>query len=244
MKIGFTGVPTVKILREYQELFPRAEWLDLDVPLSTVDKKRSCSYIPDTTCSIIQTILANSEYLKPDIIIATIGECKCDSMRFLIPVIKRLSPKTKVIECSNNEDTPYGTPISSSDLELTNKLELITGNVINISSAKDCPQSTPKAGFWGVPPYDFSLLKLFPKQTHIFGWTRCMENKTPNNPKLESFVPKDLPTIFFCQSFCPKNIMAKELAHVNKGLYLEIDGVMDKSSKAKVSAFLELKNCY
>jgi hypothetical protein len=244
MKIGFTGLPSRMILKEYKDNFPHAEWIDLDVPLKVVDKKRSCLYIPETTCSIIQTILANSEYLKPDVIIASVGECKCDSMRFLIPVIKRLCPKTKIIECSNNDTIDHGCPISGSDLELIDKFELITANVTDTSSLGNYTQSKARAGFWGVPPYDYSLLKLFPKQTHILGWTRCMENKTPNNPKLEYYVPEGLPTVFFSQSFCPKNIMAKELAHINKGLYLEIDGFMDKSSKAKVNAFLELKNCY
>jgi hypothetical protein len=71
-----------------------------------------------------------------------------------------------------------------------------------------------------------------------------MENRPQIIQNLNTYVPEGLPTVFFSQSFCPKNIMAKELAHINKGLYLEIDGFMDKSSKAKVNAFLELKNCY
>jgi hypothetical protein len=244
MKIGFTGVPPLNIITDYKKKFQDSEWVDLDVPVKNTNKKKACLYIPETSCSIIQTILANAEQIKPDLIIASIGEAKCDSMRFLIPIIKRLSPKTKIIECFNNDKTPYGNPISESNLELIKKFELITANVTKTSSSIKHEPSKPKAGFWGVPPYDYSLLKLFPKETHIFGWTRCMENKTPNNLNLELYVPEGLATVFFCQSFCPKNIMAKELAYINKGLYLEIDGVMDKSSKAKVNAFLELKNCY
>lgn len=242
MKIGFVGVPPKLLINELKKDYPKATWLDLDVPTKN-DKKLATLYIPDTTCSVIQTILTNAILTKPDLLIATIGSSKCDSMNFLIPIIKNILPKTKIIETYNYDNKNHGTQISESNLPLVEKFELITKNVIEYTNTI-FKKSKPKAGFWGVPPYDYSILKLFPSETHIFGWTRCMENKTPSNLELELFVNDKIPTVFYSQSFCQKNILAKELARKYKGLYVEVDGLIDSSTKAKINAFLELKNCF
>jgi hypothetical protein len=244
MKIGFTGVPPLEKIKQLQTIYPNAKWFDLDVPTVGISKEFSIQYIPETTCSVIQTILANSFAIKPNIIIAVTGSSKCDQMRFLLPIIERLLPDLKIIETENNDSKDFGTPISVSALPLEEKLRLITESVLNFGPSYAPIPSKPKAGFWGVPPYDFSILKLFPDHTHVFGWTRCIENKTPAKLELELHVEKDLPTVFFCQSFCAKNILAKELAHKHKGLYVEADGLIDNSTKAKIQAFLELRNCF
>jgi hypothetical protein len=248
MKIGFVGVPPLELINKYKSSFPSSEWIDLDVPRPDINRKNSMTYLPETTCSVIQTILSNITALKPEILLAPTGASKCDSMRFLIPIIKMALKEVEIIECENDDKKNFGHPICTSGLPLTRKFDLITANVTNTD-----PRSTdhialqktkPVAGFWGVPPYDFSILKLFPNNTHVFGWTRCMENKTPHNLELELYVEPGLPTVFFSQSFCQKNILAKELASIHKGLYVEVDGVMDKSTQAKITAFLELRNCY
>ena len=244
MKIGFTGVPPLKKIKELTAEYPKAKWFDLDVPTVGISKEFSVQYIPETTCSVIQTILANSFAIKPNILLAVTGSSKCDQMMFLLPIITRLLPELKIIETKNNDSENFGNPISTSGLPLEEKIRLITEGVLNIEPNYSPLFEKPKAGFWGVPPYDFSILKLFPDQTHVFGWTRCMENKTPSNLQLELHVDNDLPTVFFCQSFCAKNILAKELAHKHKGLYVEADGLIDNSTKAKIRAFLELKNCF
>lgn len=244
MKIGFTGVPPLEKIKEFKSKYPNAKWFDLDVPTVGISKEFAVQYIPETTCSIIQTILANSFAIKPDVIIAVTGSAKCDQMRFLIPIMERLLPNLKIIETQNNDSKNFGTPISTSALPLEEKIRLITESVLNIEPNYAPDLIKPKAGFWGVPPYDFSILKLFPNQTHVFGWTRCIENKTPSNLNLELYVEQELPTVFFCQSFCAKNILAKELAHKHKGLYVEADGFIDNSTKAKIRAFLELRNCF
>ena len=244
MKIGFTGVPPLEKIKKLKEYYPNAKWFDLDVPTVGISKEFAVQYIPETTCSVIQTILANSFAIKPDIIIAVTGSAKCDQMKFLLPIMERLLPTMKIIETQNNDSKDFGTPISTSALPLEQKMRLITESVLDIEPNYKPAFEKPKAGFWGVPPYDFSILKLFPDQTHLFGWTRCVENKTPANIKLELHVDTDLPTVFFCQSFCAKNILAKELAHKHKGLYVEADGLIDNSTKAKIRAFLELRNCF
>lgn len=244
MKIGFVGVPPLELIDKYKSQSNKSDWFDLDVPVPNISKKTSMLYLPDTTCSVIQTILANVINIKPDIIIAPTGPCKCDSMRFLLPIIKRIMPEIELVECVNNDTKNFGYPISESALPLIEKFNLITANVTELNPSLKQERVKATAGFWGVPPYDFSVLKLFPKNTHVFGWTRCMENKTPHNIQMELYVPSGLPIVFFSQAFCQKNILAKELASIHKGLYVEVDGAMDKSTQAKITAFLELRNCY
>ena len=244
MKIGFTGVPPLAVIEEQKKIHPNSDWIDLDVPSSTISKHDAIDYIPETTCSVIQTIIANTLRIKPNVIIASVGEGKCDSMSFLLPIIKRLLPQTKIFEVKNENKKGYGVEISTSNIPLLKKIEIITSLVTHPYNDVPNTQCKAKAGFWGVPPYDFSILKLFPDQTHVFGWTRCMENKTPDNIELELFVEEGVPTVFYSQAFCSKNILAKELAKKHKGLYVEADGLIDSSTKEKVKAFLELKGCF
>lgn len=242
--IGYVGVPPQQEIKNYKKLYPQAKWIDLDVPVSNIPKFESLKFIPETTCSIIQTILANSLYIKPEIIIATTGACKCDSMRFLVSILKTELPNTKIIETQNNDSTNFGFPIATSDLPLRKKIDLITNSIIEpVPSTIKITKSIPKAGFWGVPPYDLSILDLFVENSHVYGWTRCVENKTPHNMELELTIDKNIPIVFYAQSFCQKNILAKNLARKYNGLYVEVDGLMDSSTKAKISAFLELRKC-
>ncbi|MFH1223658.1 MAG: hypothetical protein V1647_04880 [Pseudomonadota bacterium] len=244
MKIGFVGVPPLKKITEIRTKYPEAKWFDLDVPSEGISKNFAVNYIPETTCSIIQTILANIYTVRPDIFIAVTGGSKCDSVKFMLPIIQRLLPDTRIVECQNSDSQDFGFPVCTSGIPLAKKFEIITNNVLNPEPAAGIKSTTPTAGFWGVPPYDYSILSLFPDNTHVFGWTRCMENKTPDNINLELFVQPELPTVFFSQSFCQKNVIAKELAHLHKGLYVEVDGLIDSSTRAKIAAFLELRNCY
>jgi hypothetical protein len=103
----------------------------------------------------------------------------------------------------------------------------------------------PTAGFWGVPPRDFSILSGFPDTTHVYGWTRCMENKTPANQELEIHINTEVPTIFFAQSFCAKTALAHHLAEKHpRALYLDCDVSAGSSTRAKIEAFLELSGVY
>ncbi len=244
MKIGFTGVPPLKIINDHKKMYPSAEWIDLDVPLDNIPRSIAVDHIPETTCSVIQTIVANTVTIKPDVLIASVGKGKCDQMSFLIPIIRRYSPGTKIIEAQNTNTESFGHPISTSSRPLKEKFTMITASVTSSPSATKHEQCRPKAGFWGVPPYDFSILSLFPDETHVYGWTRCMENGTPDNIEMELYTDPNVPTVFYSQAFCSKNILAKELAKRNKGLYVEADGTIDNSTKEKIKAFLELKNCF
>ena len=96
-------------------------------------------------------------------------------------------------------------------------------------------------GFWGVPPNDLSILKLFPDTTHVYGWTRCVEAGCPANLDLEMYVNPNVPTVFYAQAFCSKSQLAKYLADKYNGLYIDVDDLASKSVFAKVEAFLRLR---
>jgi hypothetical protein len=50
-----------------------------------------------------------------------------------------------------------------------------------------------------------------------------------------------VPTVFFAQSFCAKNALAKHLADRHpKALWVDCDVSAGSSAKAKIEAFLEL----
>ncbi len=120
-------------------------------------------------------------------------------------------------------------------------MSAITSSVQTVSSELVLSPCKPTAGFWGVPPRDFSLLSLFPDTTHVYGWARCMENKTPDNLAMECHFNPDIPTVFFAQTFCAKTALAKHLAGKHpRGLYLDCDITAGNSAKAKIQAFLEL----
>ena len=93
-----------------------------------------------------------------------------------------------------------------------------------------------------MPPRDFSILAPFPDSTHIYGWTRCMENKTPADLELEAYCNPAVPTVFFAQSFCAKTALAKHLAarHPKTALWVDCDVSAGSSARAKIEAFLEL----
>lgn len=234
MKIGFWGYPNPEIVKELEKKNP--EWIDLDIDFGYPES----NILPDAYCKIIKNIIDNAMYLKPDIIVATIGKDKCDSGWFASCVLKDLGfnviqSKFEVLEgrCP--------TPVSTSDLPLRKKVELITGQIIKPIELPSFKHSEARFGFWGVPPNDLSILELFPKETHLFGWTRCVEAKVPADVELEMEVQEGLPTVFYSQAFCAKSQLAKYLAKKYDGLYIDIDDYATNSVKAKIEAFLRLR---
>jgi len=146
-----------------------------------------------------------------------------------------------VIRTENQDRERLGNPACFSGLSLLEKFQRITAGVKSPDPADDPPPCQPTAGFWGVPPRDFSILALFPPTTHIYGWTRCMENKTPADQALEAYFNPSIPTVFFAQSFCAKTALARHLAGKHpRALCLDIDITAGASAKAKIQAFLEL----
>jgi hypothetical protein len=239
MIVGIVGVPPLNIMKSY--LKRGATIVDLDEPVAEFPVRDI--YLPNAYCSILKRVVSNIFSLRGagrlDLVLASVGKCKCDGMR---NIASWLELKTDIpIEKVENENARgAGYPICRSNLPTAQKVELIVNSIIQpLPSGLKFKESKPVCGFWGVPPYDFRILELFPSETHIYGWTRCMENKTPADIELECTADPNVPTVFFTQSFCQKSAFAFNLARENGGLYVEVDKKLSHSTKAKIEAFLE-----
>ncbi|HUX08556.1 MAG TPA: hypothetical protein VMX35_14740 [Acidobacteriota bacterium] len=239
-KIGIVGVPPRDLIEQHRE--PGDEVIDLDMPRSDVRKEDAEQFVPRVYCATLRTVAANALTLDLDLIIASVGEGKCDGARY---IFEKLGDKigAEIIAVRRSGTEPRGYPVCTSGLPLREKIDLIVKSVADNLSDEEKSRvkpSEPVAGFWGVPPHDYSILDLFPAATHVFGWTRCMENGTPADLEIETYVEPGLPTVFFAQAFCAKNALARTLASMHNGLYVEVDEVMTRSAAAKIEAFLEL----
>lgn len=238
--IGFWGYPDPEIITRLKNDYPNANWVDLDIDFNYPDT----NILPDANCKIIKNIMNNAIYLRNNIIkiVATTGKDKCDSGWFVSELLKDMG--FDVVE-SRYEQTQVRKElkISTSDLPLIDKINLITGAIIENKDelTKNLKSVKPKFGFWGVPPNDLDILKLFPPQTHVYGWTRCVEAGVPADIDLEMFVDENVPTVFYSQAFCAKSQLAKYLADKYNGLYIDIDDYATNSIKAKIEAFLRLR---
>lgn len=235
--IGFWGYPPPQLIEKYKKNYPTAKWVDLDVELGAEDRR----ILPDSYCKIVKNIINNAFLFKNNLItiLAPIGKDKCDSGWFASEVLKDLGfPIIPTIfeDVSQKKELK----ISVSDLPLRKKFELITAQIVD-EQPLSLNKVPPKFGFWGVPPNDLSILELFPPETHVYGWTRCVEAGTPADINLEMYVDKDVPTVFYSQSFCSKAQLAKYLADKYNGLYIDIDDVATNSTRAKIEAFLRLR---
>lgn len=235
--IGFWGYPDPEIILKLKREFPLARWVDLDVDFKYPDT----NILPDAYCKIVKNIINNSIFLEADLIkiIATVGKDKCDSGWFAAQILKDMG--FDVIESSYEKLSPKKEiKICTSNLPLITKINIIMDSIINPVEI-DFEQCTPKFGFWGVPPNDLEILKLFPDETHVFGWTRCVEAGTPADVELEMYVDENIPIVFYSQAFCAKSQLAKYLADKYNGLYIDIDDYATNSIKAKIEAFIRLR---
>jgi hypothetical protein len=231
-RIGFVGCPPEEALA------PRREQVlvDLDNLIAGV-APHSEALLPRTTCRIIRRVLDNALSLDLDEIVIDEGYGKCDSARGLADLLAdRLS--IPVVRTHNENRQGAGTPVCDCDLPVMRKMELILDGLVRPRPLDLRAEPAPRAAIWGVPAADFSIYELFPDGSQILGWTRCLENRTPAAWELEAYVPPGRPTVFFAQTFCPKNITARHLARKYDGLYVDADGVLSGPVKAKIEAFL------
>jgi len=196
--------------------------------------------LPKSYCKIIKNIVNNAIAIKPLKIIAPIGKDKCDSGWFVSKVLSDLGFDCETSICEALEPRRE-VKVCTSNLPLVEKFNLIMNNVIEGIPEGDYLQVKPAFGFWGVPPNDYEILKLFPDNTHIYGWTRCAEAGVPADIDLEMFVEPEIPTVFYAQAFCAKTQLAKYLADKYNGLYIDVDDYINNSIKAKIEAFLRLR---
>ena len=238
-QVGIVGVPPRAVIRALNEA--RITIHDLDARLVTASIDGVSPLLPKVYCAILRTVVLNAIHLKLDAILIDVGPGKCDSALHVSTIMQAILP-IPVIRTRNLDDQGLGTPFCKARLNLTEKFLAITDGVKTAEPApctfKAC---RPKAGFWGVPPRDFSILAPFPATTHIYGWSRCLENKTPADEALEAYCNPAVPTVFFAQSFCAKTALANFLADRHPlALYLDVDFTASSSARAKVQAFLEL----
>lgn len=247
IKIGFWGYPEPSKINEIKTKYPNAEWVDLDIDFGYPKS----NILPDAYCKIIRNIFDNAIHLKPDLILAPIGKDKCDSGWFASKLLKENGfevIQTIYEDFKNRREIK----VCTSNLPLYEKVTTITDSIINPSllekdfkqiqvpqnNTSNNPNFTP--GFWGVPPNDMEILKLFPNTTQVYGWIRCVEASTPADLDLEMYVDENVPTVFYAQAFCSKSQLAKYLADKYNGLYIDIDDYASNSIKAKIEAFLRL----
>lgn len=238
--IGFWGYPHPKVIQNNKKIYPDAQWFDLDFDLS--DHVPDSNVLPENYCKIIKQIINNAIYYKNDIIkiISPIGKDKCDSGWFAAQLLKDMG---FTVEETTFETFEYKKDIvlSTSNMPLYDKITTITANIVADNPTTTAQQSEAKFGFWGVPPNDLEVLRLFPNETHVYGWTRCVEARTPADIELEMYVNPAVPTVFYAQAFCAKSQLAKYLADKYNGLYIDIDDYATNSVKAKIEAFLRLR---
>jgi hypothetical protein len=215
--------------------------VDLDAAAPDINVEAEARLIPRYYCAVLRTVLSNALRLELGTIYADVGRGKCDGARYVTEVLRH-ELSVPVIETENADMERRGNSVCVSSLPLVEKFEKIVESVKLPEGVRgDFSSSRPRCGFWGVPPRDFGLLELFPAETHVFGWTRCMENKTPADTRLELEFDPAIPTVFFAQSFCAKNSIAYYLAHLHpRGFYVDGDFDISASTRAKVEAFLEL----
>ncbi len=239
--IAFWGYPEIKLIEKTKKEYPDAVWVDLDIDYNYPDLK----FIPDNYCVIIKNIYNNAFYLKDRIIkvLSPIGKDKCDSAYFIAHILKE---NGFVVEFSTFEDKcpdikNLKLPISKSNLALKKKIELITKNIYERKDYSYLEEIKPSFGFWGVPPNDLNILDVFPDNTWVYGWSRAVEAGYPGDWELETYFDKEIPTVFFTQSFCSKTTVAKYLANKAGGLLIDIDKIPTNSIKAKIEAFIKLR---
>jgi len=239
--IAFWGYPRIELIEKTKAEYPDIQWVDLDINYNYPDLK----FIPDNYCVIIKNIYNNAMFLKDRIIkiLAPIGKDKCDSAYFIAHFLKDEGFRVEfsVFEDSCFDISKIKIPISKSNLPLKEKIELITKNIYERKDYSYLKEIKPTFGFWGVPPNDLDILNIFPDTTEVFGWSRAVEAGYPGDWQIETYVNKDIPTVFFTQAFCSKTTVAKYLANKTGGLLIDIDAIPTNSAKAKIEAFIKLR---
>lgn len=237
-RVGIVGVPPLSVISRLNR--EQSIILDLDEPQVNKPIDLGSKYLPKVYCAILRTVVLNAMHLELDAVYIDVGPGKCDCALHTAMVLEDML-NIPVIKTRNTDDKPFGTPICRARMPLLDKFTAITKSVQSDAPGPTLEPCRPEAGFWGVPPRDFSILTLFPDATHIYGWTRCMENKTPANLELEIHCNPDIPTVFFAQSFCAKTALAHHLDRLHpRSLFLDCDVTAGNSARAKIEAFLEL----
>lgn len=242
--VGFWGAPPREILTKQAERFG-AKLVDLDVYLGAP----STGLVPDTYCHIIRNCVDNAVALAQNLrcIVAATGKEKCDAGRFAAWLLNRTT-KIPILETENTGATAVQPPVlCQARGPLKKRVIRIMQSIVEPLDAVELTRATslacrPTHGFWGTPPHPIELLDLFPETTHVFGWTRAVEQGRPADLALETTVPDDLPIVFFSQGFCAKAALARQLAEQKRGMHVDVHDALNAATQAKIEAFIRLSD--
>ncbi len=241
--IGFWGAPPGRDLEEASRRFDGATFFDLDV---FYDAKKSGA-VPDAFCHIIRNCVDNAIALGDRLhcVVAATGPEKCDAGRFAARLVEEITGVEVVVTVNEGRKDPGAPLLCESRGSLKKRIirtmeaiiEPLTSDEQRRAMADRCE---PTHGFWGTPPHPIEVLDLFPETTHVFGWTRCVEQGRPADLDLETTVPDGLPIVFFSQGFCAKSMLAKQLAHKHRGMHVDVHDTLSAATMAKIEAFIRL----
>ena len=182
--------------------------------------------------------------LDPEVLLS--GQSKERELIHSIPVGYSIDAGVEVVVTVNEGRKDVGAPLLCESKGSLKKrivrtmeaiIEPLTSDEKRQAIADRCE---PTHGFWGTPPHPIEVLDLFPKTTHVFGWTRCVEQGRPADLDLEITVPDGLPIVFFSQGFCAKSMLAKHLAHKHQGMCVDVHDTLGAATMAKIEAFIRL----
>jgi hypothetical protein len=240
--VGFYGAVPLVVLEETSRRYGHGV-LDLDVDYGAPAAK----VLPEAYCHIVRNCVDNAVALgdRLSCVVASVGKEKCDAGRFAAWLIRRTLGVT-VVETENpGLAMPRPALLSRSEGSLKRRVVRIMRAIAEPLNADEQARAEkarcePTHGFWGTPPQPIELLDLFPDTTHIFGWTRCVEQGRPDDLTLEMQVDENLPIVFFSQGFCPKASLARYLAEKHRGIHVDTHDTLGAATMAKIEAFIRL----
>jgi hypothetical protein len=240
--VGFWGAPPRRLLEQSSQKY-NAPLLDLDVHYGFDESK----IVPETYCHIIRNCVDNAIALGKKLVclVAATGPEKCDAGRYAAWLVREHTSAEVIFSVNEGEEQPLPALLCEAHGPLKERVVRTMRTIVNPLNGADQTsaidaKSRPTHGFWGTPPHPIGLLDLFPETTHIFGWTRCVEQGRPADLNLEMQVPDDLPIVFFSQGFCHKAQLARHLAHKYRGMHVDVHDSIGAATHAKIEAFIRL----
>lgn len=241
--IGFWGSPPRAELKWASAQYGNLEFFDLDVYYGV----ESTRIIPDAFCHIIRNCVDNAIALGPLLkcVVAATGPEKCDAGRFAAELVNSMLEAKVVVSTNDTLSTSVQPLLCEARGPLKKRAIRIMESIVEPLTEKErnvafMTRCEPTHGFWGTPPHPIEVLDLFPETTHLFGWTRCVEQERSADLQLEMTVPEDLPTVFFSQGFCQKAMLARSLAEKHGGMHVDVHDNLNAATMAKIEAFVRL----
>ena len=240
--IGYYGAPSKQELIKASRKFPLAPFFDLDL---FFDAPQS-DLLPESYCHIVRNCIDNALAVAHQLlcIVASTGDENCNAGRYIAHLLQTHLEAPVFFTRNNRGGNPLQPLLCEARGPLSERLSRVMETIITPLAEQErnkafLSKCEPTAGFWGTPPHPKSILDLFPPTTHIFGWTRCVEQNTPADLTLEMTVPENIPIVFFAQSGCPKTLLAKELARKHNGLFISTDDGLSAAQFDAIKLFLK-----